>query len=236
MNEEKIQPEQFLKDQLEKWRQRAAQADQTAPVLEAAITLSMEPGSGGRIIAEKIAGRLGFDLFHREIIKAIARSSRMSDWVIDTVEKERLSGLEDFLSSLIRKKYFHPGSYHHHLCRVIGTIARHGRVVIIGRGANFILPAAERLAVRIIAPLETRIRSVAREYGCTLEVAEKRVRQRQARRREYIRQAFHREIDDPHYYDLVINTGQLTLETAADAILAAYAHHDKGRRPPRPAA
>jgi hypothetical protein len=234
MNEEKIQPEQFLKDQLEKWRQRAAQADKTAPTFEAAITLSMEPGSGGRIIAEKIAGRLGFDLFHREIIKAIAQSSRMFDWVIDTVEKERLGGVEDFLSSLIRKKYFHPGSYQHHLFKVIGTIARHGRVVIVGRGANFILPPAERLAVRIIAPLETRIRNVAREYGCTLEVAEKRVRQRQARRRDFVRRAFHQDIDKPHHYDLVLNTGQISLDTAAEAILAVYAHHDKVRAP-RPA-
>jgi len=229
MNEETIQPEQFIKDQLERWRQRPPRTAATPSAGEAAITMSMEPGSGGRIIAEKVAGRLEFDLFHRDIIKSIAKSSRMSDWVIDTVEKERLSGLEDFLSSLIRKKYFHPGSYQHHLCKVIGTIARHGRVVIVGRGANFILPTAERLAVRVIAPLETRIRNVAREYGCTLEAAEKRVRQRQARRREYIRQAFHQEIGDPHYYDLVINTGQLTLETAADAILAAYAHHNKGR-------
>jgi cytidylate kinase len=226
MNEEKIQPEQFLKDQLEKWKQRQKTPAVPLRPAEAAITMSMEPGSGGRIIAEKVASRLGFDLFHRDIIKSIAKSSRMSTWVIDTVEKERLSGLEDFLSSLIRKKYFHPGSYQHHLFKVIGTIARHGRVVIVGRGANFILPVSERLAVRVIAPLETRIRNVAREYGCTLEVAEKRVRQRQDRRRDFVRQAFHRDIDDPHYYDLVINTEQMGLKTAAEAILAARAHRN----------
>jgi cytidylate kinase len=150
----------------------------------------------------------------------------MSHRVIDTVEKERLSGLEDFLSSLIRKKYFHPESYQHHLFKVIGSVARHGRVVIVGRGGNFILPSAERLAVRVIAPLETRIRNVAREYGCTLEVAEKRVRQRQARRREFVRRAFHQDIDEPHHYDLVINTGQVSLDTAVEAIVAVHAHRN----------
>jgi cytidylate kinase len=224
MDDEQIQIEQFVREQMQKWAQRAAAGPPHR--LRAAgtvITMSMEPGSGGRIIADKVAQRLGYDLFHREIIKGIAKSSRMADWVIDTVEKERLGGLEDFLSSLIRKKYFHPGSYQHHLFKVIGTIARHGSVVIVGRGANFILPAAERFAVRVIAPLEARIRNVAREHGCSLEEAEKRVRQRQTRRKEFIRQAFHMDIDDPHHYDLVINTGQMALEAASEAILAASA-------------
>jgi cytidylate kinase len=224
MNEDQGKTEQLFKDHVEKWRQRVLMSPPIIRAGDTVITMSMEPGSGGRIIAEKLARRLEFDLFHREIIKAIARSSRMSHRVIDTVEKERLSGLEDFLSSLIRKKYFHPESYQHHLFKVIGTVARHGRVVIVGRGANFILPLAERLAVRVIAPLETRIRNVAREYGCTLEVAEKRVRQRQARRRDFVRRAFHQDIDKPHHYDLVLNTGQISLDTAVEAILAVHSH------------
>ncbi|MBW2355635.1 MAG: cytidylate kinase-like family protein [Deltaproteobacteria bacterium] len=232
MNEDQNGSERLFKDHVEKWRQRVLASPKAMGAADRVITMSMEPGSGGRIIAEKLAQRLGFDLFHREIIKAIAKSSRMSASVIDTVEKERLSGLEDFLSSLIRKKYFHPGSYQHHLFKVIGTVARHGRVVIVGRGANFILPPAERLAVRVIAPLETRIRNVARGYGCTLEVAEKRVRQRQARRRDFVRQAFHQNIDKPHHYDLVVNTGQLSLDTAVEAILAVHAHRNGDGRPP----
>jgi len=226
MNEDQNGAERLFKDHIEKWRQRVMESPAAMVAADRVITMSMEPGSGGRIIAEKLAHRLGFDLFHRDIIKAIARSSRMAARVIDTVEKERLSGLEDFLSSLIRKKYFHPGSYQHHLFKVIGTVARHGRVVIVGRGANFILPPAERLAVRVIAPLETRIRNVARQYGCSLEVAEKRVRQRQARRRDFVRQAFHQDIDQPHHYDLVINTGQLSLDAAVEAIVAVHAHRN----------
>ena len=225
MTDEQIQIEQFVREQLEKWKQRPTPPPH--PGTRAActvITMSMEPGSGGRIIAEQVAGRRGYDLFHRDIIKGIAKRSHMSDWVIDTVEKERMIGLEDFLASLIRKKYFHPGSYQHHLLKLIGTIARHGRAVIVGRGANFILPETERFAVRVIAPMDLRIRNVAREHGCSLEEAEKRVRQRQARRRDFIRQAFQQDIGDPHHYDLVINTGQLSLEAATEAILAAFEH------------
>ncbi len=229
MTDEQIQIEQFVREQLEKWAQRTAAPPPSAGDRAACtvITLSMEPGSGGRIIAEEAARRLGYDMFHREIIKGIAQRSRMAAKVIDTVEKERMHGLEDFLSSLIRKKYFHPGSYQHHLMKVIGTIARHGRAVIVGRGANFILPETERFAARIIAPFERRIRNVAREYGCTLEEAEKRVRHRQSRRREFVRQAYGQDIGDPHHYDIVLNTAQMTIETAAETLLTAFGHHTR---------
>ena len=226
MTDEQIQIEQFVREQLQKWAQRAAAPP--APVEDRAactvITLSMEPGSGGRLIAEQVAHTLGYDMFHREIIKGIAQRSRMAMKVIDTLEKERMRGLEDFLSSLIRKKYFHPESYQHHLIKVIGTIARHGRSVIVGRGANFILPETERFAVRIIAPFEKRIRNVAREHGCTLEEAEKRVRHRQTRRRDFVRQAYGQDIGDPHHYDIVLNTEQISIETGAATLVAAFGH------------
>ena len=36
------------------------------------ITVSMESGSGGSLVAETLAKRLSFDYFHRKIIKEIA--------------------------------------------------------------------------------------------------------------------------------------------------------------------
>ncbi len=36
--------------------------------------------------------------------------------------------------------------------KVIGTIGKHGRAVIVGRGANFVLPPEKRFSVRIVGP------------------------------------------------------------------------------------
>lgn len=225
MTSESMEIEKFVREQLEKWKVRP-----TGPIVKAAgtredctvITLSMEPGSGGRIIAECVGRHLGFDVFHRDLIKRIANSSHMAYQVIDSVEKQRLSGVEDFIASLLQKKYFHPDSYQHHLFRIIGTLARHGRAVIVGRGANFIIPEPDRFAVRVIAPFERRIRNVAREFGCSLEEAEKRVRRRESRRRDFIKRTFHHDIGDPHHYDLVLNTGQMPLDAACDALVCAF--------------
>jgi cytidylate kinase len=221
MKKNKILVDQFVKEQIERWKNRdkKALADRhdTVPV----ITIAMEPGSGGRIIGEQVAHRLGYDFFHRDIITAIAKNAKISDSVIDTMEKDRFLGVEDFISSLGKRKYLYPGSYLRHLIRVVGTIANHGHSVIVGRGANFILPQEGRFSVRVIAPLEIRIKNVARTYGCTLEKARKRVITRESKRRSFIKGAFNENIQNPLNYNMVINTADGNLDRGVTAIVGA---------------
>jgi cytidylate kinase len=61
----------------------------------------MEPGSGGSVMAKKIAKRLGFSYFHCDIVEEISKSAKIRSTVVNTLGKERLSGVRDFISSLI---------------------------------------------------------------------------------------------------------------------------------------
>jgi cytidylate kinase len=181
----------------------------------------MEPGSGGSILAQQIADRLEFDLFNREIVEEIAKSAEIRETVIETLEKDRLSGIEDFIASLVKDYYIHPDLYLEHLFKVISTIAKHGRAVIVGRGANFFLPAHEIFAVRVIAPLEIRIRNVALKYNVAAEEAKRRIIQRESRRKAFVRHSFNADISDPIHYDMVINTGKISIAAAVEAVIAA---------------
>lgn len=213
--------EQFVKQQIRKWEIPAPKADQKPEVRISVITLSMEPGSGGSLVAQKVAKQLGFDYFHEDIIRDIAKSAKIRASVINTIEKERLSGIEDFIASLYKTQYLYPGIYMEHLLKVINTIAQHGRAVIIGRGANFILPPEERFSVRVIAPLEIRIQNVVRTYGIKEEEARRRVIRREAKRGAFVRKSYDADISDPENYDLIINTGKMPIESAVEAIIAA---------------
>jgi len=211
----------FVKQQIRKWEsgpvREAGKPQARIPV----ITVSMEPGSGGSLIAEKVADRFGFDYFHRDIIKGIAKSAKIRATVIETLEKDRLSGIEDFIASLYKDQYLYPGIYMQHLLKVVNTIANHGRAVIVGRGANFILPPDERFSVRVVAPLEIRIQNVARAYKVPAETARKRVIGRESRRSAFIRKSYNADISDPENYDLTINTGRMRIESAVEAVIAA---------------
>jgi cytidylate kinase len=211
----------FVKQQIRKWESAPAEKKPKPEIQVPVITVSMEPGSGGSLVAEKVADRLGFDYFHRGIIQGIAKSAKIRDSVIDTLEKERLSGIEDFISSLYKNQYLYPGIYMQHLLKVVHTIADHGRAVIVGRGANFILPPEERFSVRIVAPLEIRIQNVAHAYKVSAEKAKKRVIGRESRRSAFVRKSYNADIADPQNYDLTINTGRIRIETAVEAVIAA---------------
>ncbi|UCD82808.1 MAG: cytidylate kinase-like family protein [Desulfobacterales bacterium] len=225
MAKEKTSIKQFVRDQVKKWERMYSQADRQAQPHLPSITLSMEPGSGGSILAQQIADRLDFDLFNREIVEEIAKSAEIRETVIETLEKDRLSGIEDFIASLVKDYYIHPDLYLEHLFKVISTIAEHGRALIVGRGANFILPASDIFAVRVIAPLEIRIRNVALGYNVSAEEAKRRVIQRESRRKAFVRHSFNAEISDPIHYNMVVNTGKMSMAAAVEAVIAAVMTH-----------
>ena len=221
MTNKKISIDEFVKNQVKKWEKqfsgKKAKAEAEIPV----FTVAMEPGSGGSLIAQKIAEQLGFDYFHRDIVQQIAKTAKIRTTVVNSLEKERLSGIKDFISSLMEDQYIHPDTYLKHLLVVISTIAKHGRAVIVGRGANFILPAEDIFAVRVIAPLQKRIREVALTHRVTTEMAKRRVIQRESKRKAFVRHSFNADISDPIHYDLTINTGKMSIESAVEAVIGA---------------
>lgn len=221
MAKEKVSIKQFVNDQVKKWERMYAQAGRKAESRLPSITLSMEPGSGGTLLAQQIADRLEFDLFNRKIVEEIAKSAEIRATVIETLEKDRLSGVEDFIASLVKDYYIHPDLYLEHLFEVVSTIAKHGRAVIVGRGANFILPPDEIFAVRVIAPLDIRIGNVARHFQVTSEEAKRRVIRRESRRQAFIRNSFNADIANPIHYNMTVNTGKMSIAAAVEAVIAA---------------
>jgi cytidylate kinase len=221
MAKKKTSIDQFLQEQLKKWDRAYSKDEAQAEARIPVITVAMEPGSGGSVMAQKIAERLGFSYFHRGIVEEISKSAETRSTVINTLEKERLSGVRDFISSLMEDQYIHPDTYLKHLLEVISTIGKHGRAVIVGRGANFILPAEDIFSVRVIAPTEMRIRNVALAYRVTTEEAKRRVIQRESRRKAFVRHSFNADIANPIHYNLTINTAKMSISAAVEAVIAA---------------
>ena len=221
MDSKTISAGDFVQEQLRRWKSTQIEEGKISEVQFSLITVSGEPGSKGSIVAEGIATKLEFDLFNREIIKDIAKSVKMSNTVIETLEEERLSGVEDFIAMLVRDQYLHPDSYLEHLMKVIGTIGKHGHAVIVGRGANFILPSESRFSVRVVAPLDVRVQNVANMFGVSLDQAKQRVIRRESKRRAFIRHSFNADVRDPLNYDLTINTGKLSTASAVEAVMGA---------------
>jgi cytidylate kinase len=214
--------EDLIRKKIEAWEKAKTEKDPEKETELSTLTVSVQPGSGGTDIAARLAEKLGYELFDRFLVDVIAESVEISRDVVQTVEKERLHGIEDFISSLIDKQYLHPGIYLRHLMNVVHVIASHGRAVIVGRGANFILPFDMRFSIRVVAPEETRIQNIMTRFNISEEEAKHRIFNRQSKRTAFVCQSFHRDINDPLAYDMVVNTEKMDLETAARGIHAFY--------------
>ena len=185
------------------------------------VTVSRDPGSGGRIVAGKLADKLGIDIFHQEVINEIAKSADVSEKLLETLDERGLSILEDWISSLVYDRHLWPDEYMQHLMKVIGTIGKHGRAVIVGRGANFVLPPEKRFSVRIVAPQSWRIQNVSKEFDISIDEARRRVMRTESDRRAFIRKYFNADIADPTNYDLVINAATLNGSDTVNVISSA---------------
>ena len=150
--------QKIIEDQFKKWRAEQPKIGRKSPNMPV-LTVSREPGSGGSIVANKVAEDLGLDLFHQEVVHEMANSAKVSEKVFETLDEKGLNTLENWISSLGgNTRHLWPDKYLEHLMRVIGTIGNHGRAVIVGRGANFLPSSRTRFRVRVIAPLENRVK------------------------------------------------------------------------------
>jgi len=212
--------QQIIEEQMQRWQLlRSKKAEEKPAALT--ITISREPGSGGRIVAQKLAEKLGFSVFHQEVLLEIAKRADVSEKLLATLDERGLSVLEDCISALVYDRHLWPDEYLKHLVKVIGAIGEHGRAIIVGRGANFVVPPQYRLRLRIVAPHDIRIENVVRTYNVSAEDAKRHIIRTESDRRAFIRKYFNADIANPTNYDLVINTGSLEINKAVGAVIAA---------------
>jgi cytidylate kinase len=209
--------EQIVEEQVQRWHLFKPEpgAEIKAP---AVVTVSREPGSGGSLVAKGIAKRLEMDLFHQNVINEMAHSAKVSKRLLQSLDEIGLSFLEDWMASLIHGRYLWPDEYLQHLIKVIGTIGNHGNAVIVGRGANFLLPPKNLFKIRVIAPRDFRAKKVAEAYDIKIEAAKRRILKTESDRRAFVRKYFYEEIADPANYDLVINTGSVSIQEAVESV------------------
>lgn len=220
MSSKKRSIEQIIEEQVQKW-QLSRMEKKVQVSIEPVITISREPGSGGRILAQKIADKHHMDLFHQELLHELSASAKVSRVFMHTLDEKGLTVLEDWIASLVHRRHLWPDQYQQHLMKVVGTIGKHGNAVVVGRGANFILPPERRLRVRVICPLAVRIENLVKEYGVATADAKRRIIRTENERRAFIRKYFNADISDPIHYDLVVNTGALPFDRVVETVTSA---------------
>ena len=208
-----------------------------------AVTVSREYGSGGGEIAARLARKLGWQLIDHAVIEQAASELGVSETEVEKHDEEYiestlsriLNRIQNFASapfiagpSVAPSGFALPPpaaetpAYQDIIRDIITAAANTGHVVIVGRGGQ-VLFADRRdvLHIRVVAPLELRVAYVSRREGLDLEAARTRVQAKDRARQHYMQTQYHCQHEDPHLYDLVIDTAVLDLDSAVDLISLA---------------
>lgn len=129
------------------------------------ITVSREYGSGGRLIARKLADELGIGYYDGELLSLVAKESGYTE---DFVRRNDQRKTQSLLYHLYIGSQILPASDMIFIAqsRVIKDLYAKESCVIVGRCADYVLRGYDGVInVFVTAPLESRIARVRDEYG-----------------------------------------------------------------------
>lgn len=201
---------------------RVDKGQQVARPVHEFITISREAGAGAEQIAKLLGGELGWEVLDKELVDRVAERYRLSREMLELVDETESNWAYDTWGPWLDPKIIPHEKYFVHVSRVILAAARRGNVVLVGRGAQFLLPPEQGLRVRVVASEKHRLENLMRRHDMTADMARQLMHDLDRGRADLVEHFFHRDVADPHLYDLVINADHIEPATAVELIVAAY--------------
>ena len=195
------------------------------------ITVSRETGTSAKLVCEELIKffdekNIGLNLpqwtiFDKNLIEKVLDDHNLPVTLKELMAEEKVS----FFSSMLNEMFSGlPGQWTliHKTSETVLRLASLGYSIIIGRGANVITSHLNNtFHVRLIAPLNERIKNFAGRYCIDYKSAQTIVEQHDLCRKKYLYSIFNRKIDDPFLYNLVINTKGMDSKQVASIIGSA---------------
>jgi cytidylate kinase len=187
------------------------------------IVISRDPGSGGQVVAKKLAKKLGWQLFDKSLMKKLSEDLGIPEGEVVNVDEHSRSWMSDLFHSVFNPHYVSDVRYITHLKKLLNHAAKSSDLVIIGHGAGYILPPDKCLRVRVTAPFDTRVDNTYKyESFKTKSEARMWVEKVEKQYNQFIRQYFGKNPHNPWHYDLVVSTHHFSLDQVTDLIIKAY--------------
>lgn len=188
------------------------------------ITISREFGSGGRTIGKEVAKQLGIPCYDKDFIEKIADETGYA--------KEFIAKESEYAPNSNRFAYMFLGRGLDGLSnadkiwtaqkKVVEELTEKGPCVIVGRCADYILKDRnDCMNVFIYADKKFRAERIVKQYGESAVAPEKRLADKDKKRRLNYKYFTEQEWGRRENYHLSIDSGFLGIEKAASLIVNA---------------
>lgn len=178
----------------------------------AIITISRQFGSNGETVAEILAEATGFLLLNRKSLEELVSEHHIPQIHLEWVNESSPHDIAGFEEERI--------AYLDFMKTTISGLAQKGHLFFLGRGGQFLFKdEKDAIHIKVLAEIETRALTIQERFNVDKATALRLINQKDAERLEYAL-FFHRgDSNDPHAYDIVLNTSRVSIKEAAVLIL-----------------
>lgn len=182
------------------------------------VTISRQAGARANSIAaalvkeltrsKKISQNRPWTVFNQNLLDHVIREHDLPAQTAIYFPEDRSGEISMLIAEMLG---LHPGTYTsaRKMAETIRSLAVMGNTVIVGRGANHVsMDIPWSLQVRFIGSRDRRVRHFAQLRGLSGKDAAREVDRLDRARKRYVKANFGHDIDDPQFYDLVINTDE----------------------------
>jgi cytidylate kinase len=177
----------------------------------AIITISRGSYSNGKEVAEKVAQKLGYQCYAREVILEASKEFNIPEIKLVNAVHDAPSILERF--SYGKEKFITYFQSALLKCLQRDNVVYHGLA-----GHFYVRGVSHVLKVRIIADMKDRIQIVMDREKISYENARGLIKKDDLERSKWSQHLYGMDTADPILYDLVIGVQKMTVDDAADVI------------------
>jgi cytidylate kinase len=197
------------------------------------VAISREAGTEAASVARLVAQTLSWNDYSENLRDQVAQWYKEPRLMLDLVDETPANWVYDMFGTWLDRHVITHEKFVAQVAHMIHILARRGPAVFVGRGAQFLLPRSQMIAVRLVAPESYRLeRAMQRQGFATRGEARRWIRSTDAGRRDFIRRYFHHDITEPHIHDLVINIEHVGTVGAAGQIVFAVCRAQGLTAPP----
>lgn len=185
------------------------------------ITIAREYGSGGRLIAQKVAEKLQLVYYDNEVIDLAARELGID---VDTIRKASEERTSSFMYTMSSTAFTLPlnDQVFAMQSKIIRHLAQYDSCIIVNGCADYILEDYDDvLTVFIHAPFESRVKRVKEDYKEEHDDYKKFVMKKDKGRSNYYNYYTTKKWGQLKNFDLTINS-DLGIDEVADIIVKLY--------------
>lgn len=189
------------------------------------ITISRQFGSGGRTIGRQVAEKLGIPCYDQELIEQLAEKSGFTKEYIK--ERSEYTERGGWLANALSGRAAGGMTNQDHIWiaqrELILELAAKGPCVMVGRCADYILQGqADCLNVFVHASMENRAERIVKMYGERDDAPEKRLRDKDKRRKAYYQFYTDTEWGRAENYHISLDSGALGIDKCVELIVSLY--------------